>query len=31
MTRERVRDFMEGEVGFMSEDEARRVETWGMS
>lgn len=27
--RKRVHDFMDGEVGFMSEDEARRVETWG--
>ncbi|MBG0825421.1 hypothetical protein HS048_32550 [Planomonospora sp. ID91781] len=27
--RERVRAFMAAEVGFMSEDEARRVETWG--
>lgn len=27
--RKRVHDFMEGEVGFMTEDEARRVETWG--
>ncbi|GIH78747.1 DUF6395 domain-containing protein [Planobispora longispora] len=28
--RGRVRDFMAAEVGFMSDDEARRVETWGI-
>ncbi|GAA3141059.1 hypothetical protein GCM10010466_35130 [Planomonospora alba] len=28
--RERVRAFMAAEVGFMDEDEARRVETWGL-
>ncbi|MBG0815307.1 hypothetical protein HS045_14085 [Planomonospora sp. ID82291] len=28
--RERIRAFMAAEVGFMSQDEARRVETWGL-
>ncbi len=27
--RRQVHDFMDGEIGFMTEDEARRVETWG--
>ncbi|MBG0832254.1 hypothetical protein HS041_31595 [Planomonospora sp. ID67723] len=29
--RKQVHDFMATEIGFMSEDEARRVETWGLS
>ncbi|GAA3004793.1 DUF6395 domain-containing protein [Streptosporangium longisporum] len=29
--RGRVRDFMTGEIGLMNEDEARRVETWGVA
>ena len=29
--RKQVHDFVDGEIGFMSEDEARRVETWGMT
>ncbi|GIH92515.1 DUF6395 domain-containing protein [Planobispora siamensis] len=29
--RKPIHDFMATEIGFMSEDEARRVETWGMT
>ncbi|MGS2640734.1 DUF6395 domain-containing protein [Streptosporangium sp. G12] len=29
--RKQVHDFVDGEIGFMSEEEARRVETWGMT